>query len=344
MSYRADYVEAVRSQPGLLAAALQRLTRDVAAARLTPWRAGETIGLVAMGASSNSGWVLGPVLARAGLRFANLTASEVDATPGGFQPADHYVLVSESGRSPEPIAAGAGLTVGERIVVSNFPEAQITAVTDAALGLGGFSDSPVYTVGYTATLLAYAVLLADRGVAADEPSAIPTAVAAALARYDEAGRAVGDLWAAASNVDVVGSGESFAAVTEAALMVREGLRTPAAAWDAGQYAHGPIEVAGPGTCVVLVGDRRELALVTPLLEHGADVVVVTAEPDRVPSAGHPRLVVVPVPAGLGPLARAAAEVVVAQLALARAIEHKPFPISEFLYHDLDTKLEEVPAP
>ncbi|MBN9374057.1 MAG: SIS domain-containing protein, partial [Cellulomonas sp.] len=100
MSYRADYVEAVRSQPGLLAAALQRLTRDVAAARLTPWRAGETIGLVAMGASSNSGWVLGPVLARAGLRFANLTASEVDATPGGFQPADHYVLVSESGRSP----------------------------------------------------------------------------------------------------------------------------------------------------------------------------------------------------------------------------------------------------
>lgn len=341
MSYRADYVEAVHSQPRLLAEALRRLTHDVAAARLTPWRRGETIGLVAMGASSNSGWVLGPVLARAGLRFVNLTASEVDATPGGFQPADHYVLVSESGRSPEPIAAGAGLTAGERIVISNFPQAQIAAVTDAALGLGGFPDSPVYTVGYTATLLAYAVLLRNRGVAADEPSAIPAAVADALARYDEAGRAVGDLWAAATCVDVVGSGESFAAATEAALMVREGLRTPAGGWDTGQYAHGPIEVAGPGACVMLVGDRRELSLVGPLLDHGVDVVVVTAEPSRLPP--HPRLLVVPVPADLGPLARSAAEVVVAQLALARAIEHKPFPISEFLYHDLDTKLDEVGA-
>lgn len=344
MSYRADYVEAVASQPGRLAEALERLSRDIAAVRLTPWRPGETIGLVAMGASSNSGWVLGPVLARAGLRFANLTASEVDASPGGFQPADHYVLVSESGRSPEPIAAGAGLAPGERIVVSNFPEAQITAVTDAALGLGGLPDSPVYTVGYTATLLAYSVLLRDRGVAADEPEAIAAAVRDGLERYDEVVRAVGDLWAEAASVDVVGSGHSFAAVTEAALMVREGLRTPAAGWDTGQYAHGPIEAAGPGTCVVLVGDGRELSLITPLLEHGADVVAVTAAPGRVPSARHSRLTVVPVPADLGPLARAASEVVVAQLALARAIEHKPFPISEFLYHDLDTKLEEAGAP
>ena len=343
MSYRADYVEAVHAQPRLLGEALERLSRDVAAARLTPWRAGETIGLVAMGASSNSGGVLGPVLARAGLRFVNLTASEVRATPGGFQPADHYVLVSESGRSPEPIAAGGRLTAGERIVVSNFPRAQIAAVTDAALGLGGFDDSPVYTVGYTATLLAYAVLLADRGVAADEPASVPAAVADALVRYDEPGRALGDAWATSTSVDVVGSGESFAAVAEAALMVREGIRTPAAGWDAGQYAHGPIESAGEGTCVVLVGDRRELSLVGPLLTHGANVAVLTTTPERVPGAGDPNLLVVPVRPDLGPFARAAAEVVVAQLALARAVEHKPFTIAESVYHDLDTKLDEVGA-
>jgi fructoselysine-6-P-deglycase FrlB-like protein len=340
MSYRADYVQAVHAQPELLRRALERLSRDVSVARLTPWRAGETVAVVAMGASTNSGWVLGPVLARAGLRFANFTASEVVATPGGFQPADHYLLVTESGRSPEPIAAGARLTGGERIVLSNFPGAQVAAVTDAALGFGGFDDSPVYTVGYTATLLGYAVLLADRGVSADEPTAIPAAVADALARHASAGRALGDAWAAARSVDCVGSGESFAAASEAALMVREGLRTPAAGWDTAQYAHGPIEGATAGTVVVLFGDRRERSLVEPLLANGVEVFVVTATPDRVPAAGREHLTVVPLAPGLGPLARAAAEVVIAQLALERAIEHKPFPISEFGYHDLDTKLEE----
>jgi fructoselysine-6-P-deglycase FrlB-like protein len=341
MAYRKDYVEAVQSQPTLLAEAFELLSHDVAAARLTPWSAGETVGLVAMGASSNSGWVLAPVLARAGLRFANLTASEVRAVPGGFQPADHYVLVSESGRSPEPIAAGADLTAGERIVISAFPEAQIEEVTDAALGLGGFEDSPVYTVGFTATLLAYAVLLENRGIATEDPASIPGVVADALARYDEVGRAIGDLWASAAAIDVVGAGESMSAVAEIALMIREGIRTPAAGWDTGQYAHGPIESAGEGTCVVLVGDGRELPLVEPLLDHGVEVVVVTTVPERLTPREH--LTVVPVPSGLGPFARSAAEVVVGQLALARAIEHRPFPISESVYHDLDTKLEEVAA-
>jgi len=341
MAYRADYVEAVHAQPSLLTEVLARLSRDVAAARLTPWRAGETVGLVAMGASSNSGWVLGPVLNRAGLRFANLTASEVEATRGGFQPADHYVLVSESGRSPEPIAAGAVLTEGERIVISNFPEAQIAAVTDAALGTGGFNDSPVYTVGYTATLLAYAVLLRDRGIAADDPASIPAAVADALARYEQVGRVIGDLWASSGAIDVVGSGESMSAVEEIALMAREGIRIPAAGWDTGQYAHGPIESAGEGTCVMLLGDRRELSLVGPLLDHGVEVVAVTAVPERL--RDHEHLTVVPVDPDLGPFARAAAEVVVGQLALERAIEHRPYPIAEFRYHDLETKLEEVPA-
>ncbi|WP_425954674.1 SIS domain-containing protein [Xylanimonas sp. McL0601] len=337
MAYRADYVEAVRTQPQHLRAALERLERDAADAALPPWLPGQTVAVVAMGASTHSAWVLGPVLADAGLRFANLTASEVRP---GFQPADHYVLVSESGRSPEPIAAARGLTAGERVTISNFPEAQVAEVTDAALGLGGFDDSPVYTVGYTATLLAYAVLLRRQGVPADDPAAIPAAVEVALARYADVASHVGDVLAAARAVDCVGAGPSFATASETALMLREGIRVPAAAFDTGQYAHGPIEAAHDGVAVVLFGDGRELSLVEPLLAHGCDVVALTAFPERVSAATSGHLTVVPLPDGDGPVTRAAREVVVAQLALARAVEHRPFTIAESLYHDLDTKLEE----
>jgi hypothetical protein len=36
--------------------------------------------------------------------------------------------------------------------------------------------------------------------------------------------------------------------------------------------------------------------------------------------------------------RAVVETVIGQLAIAAAIEHKPFPLEEFLYHQDDTKL------
>ena len=115
MSLKTPFVDAMRAQPEHLELARTTVGRSLDAAVLAPWRPGETVGIVAMGASSHSGHALVAVLAGAGVRAVNLVASELFFGAPGFQPADHYVLVSESGRSPEPIAAGRSLTDGRRI-------------------------------------------------------------------------------------------------------------------------------------------------------------------------------------------------------------------------------------
>ena len=164
MASKAPFVDAMRSQPELLATARDNLIRDLDAATIAQWKPGETVGIVAMGASSHSGHALVSVLAAAGFRAVNLVASDLLLAAPGYQPADHYIIVSESGRSPEPIDAARSLTTGRRIGISNFPGAQIAEVLDVALGFGGFADSGVYTVGYTSTLMAYALLLDRVGI------------------------------------------------------------------------------------------------------------------------------------------------------------------------------------
>jgi glucosamine--fructose-6-phosphate aminotransferase (isomerizing) len=343
MPTKVPFAEAMRSQPESLALAYSTLRNDLARSAPAPWGAGEMVGVVAMGASSHSGHALVAMLASVGVRAVNLVASDLALGARGFQPADHYILVSESGRSPEPIAAGRDLTVGRRIGISNFPEAAIAEVVDVPLGLGGFDDSGVYTSGYTATLLAYALLLDRMGVipAGPEVARIPETVRSALEQYGAVAADIGPAFGAAASIDVIGRGTSYASAAEAALMFREGLRVPSAAFETLQYLHGPMEPVAEGSVLLIFGDGRELTVPDAVLESGARVVLVTtASESEVPAAGHRNLTIVPVASGLGGFVRPIVEIVFAQLVMARAIEDKGFTLDEFLYTQDDTKLDE----
>ena len=344
MASKAPFVDAMHSQPELLALAHSTLLHDLEEATLAEWNPGDTIGVVAMGASSHSGHALVSVLAAAGIRAVNLVASDLLIAAPGFQPADHYIIVSESGRSPEPIEAARALTAGRRIGISNFPKAQISEVLDVALGLGGFADSGVYTVGYTATLMAYALLLDRVGAvpAAADVARIPAIVGDALTTLDAVGATVGAIVAGASSIDVVGRGVSFSSASEMALMIREGLRMPAAAFETFQYLHGPMEWVGDSSVVVIFGDDRELTIPDVILDAGVKVVLVTAaDVADIPAADHPGLTIVPLDRSLSGFVRPIVETVFAQLVLAHGIEHKPFPIEEFVFDGLGTKVDEV---
>lgn len=347
MSNNALFVDAMHSQPENLALAHSVLTRDLDQATIASWEPDDTIAVVAMGASSHSGVALVAVLTAAGFRAVNLVASERAAAPDGHQSADHYVIVSESGRSPETIDAARGLTPGRRIGISNFPDAQISEVVDVRLGLGGFEDSPVYTVGYTATLLAYALLLDRVGVLPADPDVarVPELVAAALRDFDQVATSVGAVLASASCIDIIGRGTSYATASETALMVREALRTPSAAFETYQYLHGPIESIRDGHALLVFGDGRELTVPDSVLDAGVKVVLITAKAtDAVPSAGHPNLTIVPIDASLSEFVRPIIEIVFAQLALVHAAEHQPFSIEQFLYEQHDTKVTEERVP
>lgn len=312
---------------------------------LAPLEDGDTVAVIAMGASRNAANALVAVLSTAGHRAVGLTASEVLIGPPGFQPGDHYVIVSESGRSPEPIEAARRLTPGRRIGVSNFPAAQIGEVVDGCIDLGGIVDSPVYTVGYTGTLLAFGHLAERWGVpdATAGLGEIESLIAEHERSFRPAMNTVGLLLGRADSVDVVGSGVSFATATEFALMVREALRTPSTAYDTYEYLHGPMESVGRGTAVVVFGDGRELAVPGPLLDAGVPVVLVTTRGGaEVPHAEHPLLTVVELRRGLTGFARAVVEIVFAQRLVQAAAEHKPFSIEEFRFTGLGTKLNELP--
>lgn len=341
MFQKIAFVDAIAAQPEALARCLSSVRRSLQTTGLAPWRPGETVGLVGMGASTHSGHALVALLAEAGVRAVNLTASDIAAGTPGFQAADHYVIVSESGRSPEPIAAAALLTPGRRIAITNDPDAPLAEAVDATLGLGGFDDSPVYTAGYTATLLAYALLLDRQGVrpAGPDVEAIPATVAAALERYDEVAARLAGTLRTATAVDVVGRGPSLASAAETALMVREALRIHSAAFDTYQYLHGPMEPLRPGSVLIAFGDGRELTVPDSPLQGGAHVILVTsASPQDIPSAGHEALTIVPLPPELTGVPRLVVETVIAQLLVAHAARGLDFKVEDFRYTQADTKL------
>jgi fructoselysine-6-P-deglycase FrlB-like protein len=125
-------------------------------------------------------------------------------------------------------------------------------------------------------------------------------------------------------------------------MIREGLRMESTAFETFQYLHGPMESATDSSVVILFGDGRELTVPDPLVAAGTKVVLVTsADASEVPASDSANLTIVPIEAGLSGFTRAIVETVFAQLVLAHGIEHKPFPIEEFVFDDLGTKVAEI---
>ena len=326
--------EAMLSQPSALGALEASLASAPWPEGVARWRPGDTVALLAMGAAHHSTSALATVLRAGGIRAIDLVASEAGAS-GAAALGDHALVVTESGRSPEPIAAARAFPRGRRLVVTNDPGAPVAGVADATIDLGGFADSQIYTVGFTAMLTAYEHLRRLLSIESFSPSCtMADAVGSALEAFAEPAARHAAMLANASYVDVVGSGLSHAAACEIALLIREGLRIPAAAHETGQYLHGRMESVGRGTVVVVIGDGRERAIPESLAGIGVDVIVIggplggTLGAD-IPAfdVGHHR-----------GLARVAAEAVAGQRLIASAAEELPFELEEFLHSQSDTKV------
>lgn len=343
MSKRIPFLDAMSAQPEQLVHVLASLSASLDAADLPPWTDGSTLGVIAMGASRNSGHALVAALAQRGVRATNTPASELLLAGAGFQPADYYLVVSESGRSPEPLEAAARLGGPKRVGITNFPHAQIAECVDAVIDLGEVPDSGVYTVGYTGTLLAYALLLGRLGLMPNaDLDHVPALVGDTLVRHAEAAERAAALLAGADSIDVVGQGVSYAAAAELGLMLREGIRKPAAAFETFEYLHGPMECLTSSAAVVLFGDGRETTVPDRLVAAGVPVVLITTA-DAVPAEGSDKLEIIRIPPQADPFVRAVVEIVVAQLLLAAAARTLGVPIDEFVFENLGTKLEAQPV-
>lgn len=334
------FAEAVLGQPRYLQTAVEHISASLAAAAPAAWRPGETVAVLAMGASTNSGHALVAALTERGVRGANITASELAAAPADFEPADHYLVVTESGRSPEPLDAVRGRGAGRRVAITNFPDAAVSEVVDRTIGYGGLDDSPVYTTGYLATLASYAALIDAQGMDSGlDISRVPGIIAEALERFQPLAAGLAERFDGAKAADLVGRGFGYCSATQGALIFREALRLPATGWETYQFIHGPIESAGADTVLIVIGDGRELDIVPQLAKVGTRVIVLSAAgEERLAELAGDTVDIVSLAHTAPGFERTIVETVALQLITIAVAERQGISIEEFLYSQPDTKL------
>ena len=269
----------------------------------------------------------------------NITASDLADASGPIDVADHYVFVSESGRSPEPIRVAERCAHGRRIAITNADDSPLSETVDAVLSLGGFDDSRVYTSGYTATLLAYDLLVRRQLVDSAVGPALDAAALVGGVMY-EYGPQIADAaqWLESVRaIDLVGRDVSYAAAAEGALLLREAARIHTAAFETYQYLHGPMESIADDSAVVAFGEGRELSMVSAILEANTPVLLVT-QADAVDIGTHDRLRVLRLPLDVRDFGRAIAEATVMQQLSGKLAERRGFDVDEFRFDQPDTKI------
>jgi glucosamine--fructose-6-phosphate aminotransferase (isomerizing) len=322
MSFRAG----VEAQPENLRLGAQLMQEALREHDLAPLREG-TVVFSGIGASWHALAPAVRALRAAGRRAFAVPAVELARTR---DLAEAYVLVSQSGASRELLDALDVLDGREVYGVSAHPGGPLAAAATRSLPLGPIADTPISTLAYTSTLQALALLCeALLGATANADLArLPDAVQRAIAEHDAAAAELAPLLAGAVAVDAVGAGASVASAGEAALLVREALRTPAYGVETREYLHGPLEAVGEGFACLLFGGRRELELATALRSYGAAVCTI-GEVGDVPGFALPVAI---------ERARVVLEIVPVQLLVAHAAELLGLELDALRRTQADTKV------
>lgn len=253
------FAEAVGRQPAVLAEALPRIRETVGGpAFALPDDA--SVAFVGIGASQAAAQAAAWSLLRQGRLAHRYTGPELPQ--GGAPIAGAYVGVSQSGRSPEPLRALQRVEGVPRIAVTNELGSPLAAVADASLELGGLPDSGVSTIAYSATAAALAMLAERWTTGAPDPRW--DGLGDDLARLLDAHDGLLDEWASrfsgCTSVDVVGAGPWQGTAEAVALVLREAVHLPAAAFETRTYLHGQMDSAADGSAQILLGGARERVL------------------------------------------------------------------------------------
>ena len=327
------FIDAIRAQGKGLRTSRAAVSGRLDVMELGPWR-GRRLVLTGMGASSNAIAAALPGYWAAGVPAVGWGGSELLLLAGaGAADGDPVIAVSQTGKSAEVHAALRGLPVGcGRLVVTDVPDSPIGALADEVLPLGLLEDSNVRTIGYTGTVQAL-LLLRDALTGRQSPGWDQIA--------DEMDRLTADAERLADQLpnelregqtfDVVGSGVHAGTAQQGALLLREVAKLPAAGYETYQYLHGPIEAAGAGRALIVIGGAREVRLAQSLADVGAHVLLVTDQ-----DVSHQGITVFKIPdAGdkSGVLA-----VLPLQVLAWRLAEDSAVPDGVFRYHQDDTKV------
>ena len=339
MDERIDFEDAIASQPRWMSKTAQVVDETLSARGLPGWTVlgphrRASLAVVGMGASTHAGAVFVAALRAAGVRAVNLDASAAAGWPDRFHVADVALVISESGRSPEPIAAARRLGVPVT-AVTNVLNSPLGQIADLVVPLGGFTDSGVYTIGYTTTLVALAALARAAGIdAVPAPAGLADVAQTALADFAAPARALARRLVDCRFMDVVGRGTSLGSAQAVGLLMREAAHVPTTAFETVQYLHGPMESAAPDGCTLLFGDGRETGIATQLRASGMPAIQVLTTPDASASGEDVYRLSKPAEGYAG----AVAEIIFAQLLAAELAKLRKIQVGAWRFPQPDTKL------
>jgi glucosamine--fructose-6-phosphate aminotransferase (isomerizing) len=263
--------------------------------------------------------------------------SELESA-GAAAGAEAVIAVSQTGESAE-IHSALSAARWPRLVVTDAESSPVAGLADATVPLALLEDSAVRTLGYTGTVQALMLLrdaLARPGAAGDGWDLLADEVERQLPEAEQLAERLLPELRGITCFDVVGSGAQAGTAAQGALLLREVCKLPAAGYETYQYLHGPIEAAGPGRGLIVIGGAREARLAGQLAEafgSSATVLLITAE-DVPAGPAVFRLPRLPEPE----LAQAVLAVLPLQTITWRLAAEAGLPDGEFRYHQDDTKL------
>ncbi|MET9364360.1 SIS domain-containing protein [Streptomyces sp. NPDC006632] len=271
------------------------------------------------------------VLRSHGVPAQRVLSSEIEDGLHGFD-TDLLIGVSQGGRSSETIAAFKAAGGPSTLAVLNVSPSPLGELAELTVDMGNEPDSYASTVGFTATLVALDLIAGAIAGRADDPWAgIAEQAAAVRARAAEVVSCLRSRAALCVAADCVASGASRVSAEEAALLLREVPRMPAAASVTRNYLHGEMESAG-NTLHLVFGDGREVELARSLSGAGHLTLLITTQ--DVDPAGSLGVVRLPESA---PSARVVLETVVVQELVAALSDERGVPIESFVFANDDTK-------
>ncbi|MEV6551027.1 SIS domain-containing protein [Streptomyces sp. NPDC051597] len=328
---RITFLDGLAGQPQALERVTAQVRRQLAGPAGDRLRAARRPLLAGIGASYAALALPVEVLRGHGVPAQRVLASEIEDGLGGFD-TDLLIGVSQSGRSSETIAAFRAARDVPTLALLNVTPSPLGALAALTVDLGNEPDSCASTVGFTGTVIALDLIAGViAGRAGDSWDGVPEQAEAVRTR---AAHAVAPLLARAARcvaVDCVASGASRVSAEEAALLLREVPRMPAAASVTRNYLHGEMESAG-NTLHLVFGRGREIALARSLSAAGHLTLLVTTA--RVEGADN--LAVVRLP-DTAPGARVVLETVVAQELVAALGEERNVPMESIVFINDDTK-------
>lgn len=272
------YILDILDQPNSLKTALEQFDP----APLAPFGAAvssndyDRIVITGMGGSLYASYPVWLTLANAGLPVHWVdTAEMIHHTPGLVTPKTLLWIVSQSGRSAEIISAidfGRITKPAALIATVNDLESPLAKAAQAIVPINAGSEHTVSTRTYVNTLAvgqlaALALLGKATETARDELMQTASAMETYLADWEYHVQQIGQAIGFPKRLATLGRGASLASAYTGALILGEASKYMATPYQAGEFRHGPLELATPDlTALIFAGPQETRELNMHLLQ------------------------------------------------------------------------------